>query len=353
MQGGVETHCEQLYPCMARHGHDIFVFGRQNFLASREPYTYQGCRILPTPHPHNFKFEALVHSLTSVVRAKRLRPDIVHIHAIGPALVVPFARLLGLRVVVTHHGMDYLRKKWGLLARTMLRLGEWCAAHFANHVVVISKSIQRQVLSLSPRQRTSLIPNGVRLPSVSAPEVSEEFRRSGLAGQTYIFALGRFVAEKGFHDLLEAYARLGRADVRLVLAGDADHPGEYSEALKRRAGELGVLLTGFIKGPYLDDLFRHASLFVIPSYHEGLPIALLEAMSYDLKVVASDIEPHQEMELPADCYFPVGNIDKLADKINEVLEKTSVFAFRHLLEQKYNWENIADQTLEVYHNVLH
>jgi len=162
--------------------------------------------------------------------------------------------------------------------------------------------------------------------------------------------LGRFVKEKGFHGLIEAFTKLNTKEYKLVIAGDADHPDTYSESLKQSAKETGVVLTGFIKGEKLNELFSNAKLFVLPSFHEGLPISLLEAMSYDIDVLISDIPANTEVNLPNEYYFECGNWDDLKNKMEEKL-----FRREHINYDlsKYNWENIVAQTADVYRRLMY
>jgi glycosyltransferase involved in cell wall biosynthesis len=173
-----------------------------------------------------------------------------------------------------------------------------------------------------------------------------------LEKKKYIIAVGRFVEEKGFSDLVKAYSKISTS-YKLVLVGDADHETKYSKALKKRAQNAGVILTGFIKGDELNQVFSHARLFVMPSYHEGLPIALLEAMSYNLDVLVSDIAANLEVPLEDKHYFEVGNIEAISNAISSALEKAdSPMDYSKLMHEKYNWDTIATETITVYKSLL-
>lgn len=351
VQGGVETHCEQLYPRIVKRGHEVFILGRKKFLKQWTPYDFEGCHVVPLSHLTSASMETPLHTLRGVFKAWRLGADVIHFHAIGPALFVPVARVLGMKVVLTHHGMDYKRQKWGVVARWVLRVGERMGARFAHHIISISSEITHQINCIYDRQHIHQIPNGVVLPLLEKEDqVSKEFEALGLGNQRYIFTLGRFVPEKEFHTLIKAWQQLPEGTCRLVIAGAADHTSVYSRKLHETAAHAGVVLPGFIRGSLLHDLFRKASLFVIPSTHEGLPIALLEAMSYDLPILVSDIEPHKEMKLPQDCYFVTGSEESLTDRVLNQLQKNQHPTFRTMLKEKYDWDVIAQQTEEVYQN---
>lgn len=347
--GGVETHCEQLYPRIAAKGHDVTVIRRTPYVeATPRLKEYRGVKLVDVFAPRRKSIEAIVHTFLAVIKARSLNPDVLHVHAIGPALMVPFARLLGMKVVMTNHGPDYDRQKWGRLAKGVLRAGERLGTRFSNRVIVISNVIAEILRKNYGRTDTTLIYNGVEKPQKSANR--DYLEKWGLADKPYIVAIGRFVKEKGFHDLIEAYEKSGlKSRYALAIAGDSDHPDQYSEGLKEQARNAGVVLTGFIKGEALNQLMTNASLFVMPSYHEGLPIALLEAMSYDLPVVVSDIAANRLDTLRADNFFPVGDTTALADAMNHKLG--SQVAPQYDLTP-YNWDTIADQTVDLYGTLL-
>ncbi len=350
IQGGVETHCEELYTRMASKREDVTVFRRKNFVSPSNAATeYRGVKLIDTYAPRSKFFEAFYHTFTSVFRAKRLHPDILHIHNIGPALLAPVARLLGMKVVVTVHSFNYDHAKWNKLAKAVLRLGERMTMHFANAVITIS-DVNQRTLEARYKKKVHLIYNGVNKPQITTAR--DYIDTLGLNRRPYMVALGRFTPEKGFHDLIAAYRQSGLSEkCALVIAGDADHKTDYTIELKRDAADAGVILTGFIKGERLAQVMSNASLFVMPSYNEGLPIALLEAMSYGLDVAVSDIEPNRLPMLDANDYFPVGNRKAIADKLREKVTGTSNEK-RHYDLSAYNWDTITEQTLDVYRSVI-
>jgi glycosyltransferase involved in cell wall biosynthesis len=342
--GGVETHCEELFPRIASNGYDVIIIRRKNYVQDTLA-EYRGVKLTDINAPKKKSFEAIIHTLRAIWRAKKLRADIVHIHAVGPALVTPVARMLGLKVVFTHHGPDYDRDKWGKIAKLILRVGERMGVKYANEVIVISDVINTIVKKKYHRTDAHLIYNGVPCPKFV--ETSDYINSLGIIPQKYIFAMGRFVPEKNFHQLINAFSSLNNRDgYQLVLAGDADFEDEYSRELKKTAHANNVVLTGFIKGQKLYELLTHASAFVLPSSHEGLPISLLEAMSYDLPVIVSDIPANLEVGLPQGSYFPTGNEGKLREKLEKLIDEKPV-KYKYSLDN-YHWDNIAAQTIKVY-----
>jgi len=346
VQGGVETHCQALYPRLAAKGHEVTLFARKGYVP-KQPYDYRGVKVIPLWTPRKKSLEAIVHTLLGILNIAfhRTSYDLLHIHAIGPSLVIPIARLFGIPVVMTHHGPDYDRKKWGGFAKKMLRLGEANAARFATEIITVSRHI-RSLLKTNFNRAATYIPNGVDLPDILPP--GDALIKHGLESRKYILTVGRLVPEKGFHDLLEAYRRID-TDWNLVIAGDADHEDDYSRNLKERAAGIpGVVMTGFIKGKTLQELFSNAGLFVLPSYHEGLPIVMLEAMSYSLPILASDIPANRELAGPEET-FRVGDIPDLKERIEErIAQEFAPSAGRERIRKEFNWDRIADATEQVY-----
>lgn len=350
IMGGVETHCENLYPYIVQAGYDVTVVRRSCYLqAQQKTREYKGIHLKDIYAPRKKSLEAIIHTILAVLYAKKAKADILHIHAIGPSLLVPFAKMLGLKVVVTHHGADYDRKKWNKAAKYMLRKGEKYAAKYADKFIVISSKIKKDIAEKYGRTDTELIYNGV--PEAIRRTTTEYITSKGLAPYKYILAVGRFVEEKGFDYLIDAYSELHPEGYKLVIAGDSDHPTEYSIQLKEKAKEKGIVLTGFVKGKPLEELMTHARLFVLPSYHEGLPISLLEAMSYGKDVLVSDIEANRLPELEETDIFKTGSTSSLKQSIEKKLQggqnKNREYAM-----YKYNWQNIAAQTTDVYKTIL-
>lgn len=353
IMGGIETHCQELYPRLAAKGVDITVFGRKGYTKQDEPYEYRGVKIVPVASPHSAGLEAFIHTFRCFWNVWRVKPDIVHLHAIGPAFSAPFFRLIGCKVVYTHHGQDYNRAKWGALAKSVLRLSERIGTRFSNRVIVISKYLENWLQTKYGCRKTAFIRNGVNIPERLDDSVSKKWlEKHGLYGKRYVFALGRFVEEKGFHDLIEAYKKAGLDGMPLVIAGKADQESSYSRKLYKMAGDAGVVLPGYIYGEELQAIFENSALFVIPSYHEGLPIALLEALSYNLNVIASDIPANTEVPLPEESFFKTGDVDALAERLRLFANTAGTRNYRGIVEEYYNWDVIADQTMGVYRSIL-
>lgn len=343
IMGGVETHCEELFPRIAAKGFDVTLIRRKSYVKDTLK-EYKGVKLIDIATPKKKSFEAIVHTFRAIVKARQLKADVVHIQAIGPALLVPFARLLGMKVVFTHHGPDYDRDKWGMVAKTMLKIGERMGTTYANEVVVISHVIKDLLEKKYGRKNCHLIYNGVPKPEVC--DYPEYFEELGIEKGKYVLGMCRFVPEKNLHHLVEAFSKIDAKGCRLVLAGDTDFEDDYSRHLKEMARTNNVVLTGFVKGRKLHSLLTNARCYVLPSSHEGLPIALLEAMSYKLPVIVSDIPANLEVGLNNGEYFHLGDIDELAMKLQQNIDNDYHQVAYDM--SKYDWDKIADQFLEVY-----
>lgn len=353
VQGGVESHAQQLCPILAGMGCRVEVVVRSRYLASEYGPAWRGVRYIRLWSPRSRGLEAIVHTFLGVLVAAVRRPDVLHIHAIGPALMVPLARVLGLRVVVTHHGPDYDRQKWGRFAKAMLRLGERVGMRWSNARIAISRAIAERVRETCSRDCV-LIPNGVALPELPLTRTGVD--AFGLEPGRYVLLVSRLVPEKRHSDLIEAFRRAGLDDWRLVIVGGADHPDAYSYRVAEEATRTrGVVCTGVLTGLPLRELYANAGMFVLPSSHEGLPIAMLEALSYGLPVIASDIPANLEIGLPDGHYFPVGDVERLARMISTFaaipLLQSEREERRAWVARRFDWHSIAKRTLAVYQGI--
>jgi glycosyltransferase involved in cell wall biosynthesis len=354
VQGGVETHAEHLCPCLKELGCDVEVIVRSSYMPPDRGDEWHGVRYLRVWSPKASGLETIVHSFLGVLVAAWQRPDVLHIQAIGPALMVPLARLLGLHVVVTHHGPDYEREKWGPLARLVLHAGESWGMRFSNCRIVISQNISKLVRD-KYGLNSDLIPNGVSLPEV--PRSTSMLQKFGLAASRYVLMVSRLVPEKRQTDLIEAFADAKLDGWKLVLVGGSAYADAYAAEVAARAqATAGVVMAGFQSGLALRELYAHAGIFVLPSSHEGLPIALLEALSFGLPVVASDIPAHLEIGLDDAHYFPLGDVSALAKRLvsfaqnpwpSELREKT-----RSWLAAREDWRSVAERTLGCYRRAI-
>lgn len=350
--GGVEKHCQELFPRIAAKGHEVLLCTRSSYVAERID-RWRDIRLIHCYAPRIKSLEAIIHTFIALLTALRYRPDVVHIHSIGPSLLTPVARILGFKVVVTNHGPDYDRQKWGKLAKFVLRAGEKTGGIYADEVIAISAVIAEIIREKCGRE-SNLIYNGVNCPEKS--EKTDFLRSIDVEPGKYILAVARFVPEKGLHDLVNAFRSM-KCDHKLVIAGDADHETGYSRNLKKMSErDAHIIMTGYLTGEPLNQLYSHAGLFVLPSYHEGLPIVLLEALSYCLPVLVSNIPANMEVELPKERYFRCGDVADLRERIEMLLERTLTEKEQQDIcddmQNKYNWDTIAEETIKVYRKIV-
>lgn len=349
VMGGVETHCAELLPRIAKQSEDLkfTVLARRRYATATDPVL--GVKQIALYAPGGRGAETLVHSHWAVLYARLfLKADVVHIHGIGPGLAVPLARLLGMAVLFTHHGEDFARAKWGGLARLILRLGEAMALRYAHSIITVSAGTAARLRQRAPARADRIIhvPNGVSAPATAgAAEITME--RHGLERGRFVIHVGRIEPEKGQDMLIEAYRASGLArakpPVKLLLVGAADHESAYSRGIATMNGD-GVELAGRLDRDTVFALNAQAALFVLPSLHEGLSIAALEALKADAPVLLSDIEPNRNIGLEDRHYLAPDSVEAWAEGLRGDLSRHAV---REGFDSSaYDWDVIADRTLE-------
>jgi glycosyltransferase involved in cell wall biosynthesis len=356
IQGGAEKHCEKLYTRLAESGCEITVLARTPYVLKEQRVSeWKGIKFIYLWTPKQKNLEAIFSSFLGTLVSIFRRPDIVHIHNIGPALFTPFLRVLKIHTILTHHSANYKHQKWGRLAKLFLKLGEYLGLKYADRVIVTSQSNRDILVKRFEREDLEYIPNGIDFQRIIPP--GKTLEKFGLSPQKYIFTACRLSPEKGIHDLISAFLDIKQWDVKLVIAGDSDYETAYSKEIKSVAESANhLILTGYIQGESLYELYSNAGLFVLPSYYEGLPIALLEALSYGLPVLASDIPQNREIPIPDFRFFEPGDVDSLKSKMVHLIEvgiaeqeKKNQAMF---LKKDFDWEKIVEKTLAVYRRLF-
>lgn len=338
IQGGVEKHCESLYP--------LFDSNFQFVVFRRKPYVnntkcYPNIRFVDLPSTKIKGFEAVFHSFLATIMSIFYHPDIVHIHNIGPALFSPILRLFGKKVVLTFHSPNYEHKKWGEMARNLLKLSETIALRNSDAIIFVNK-FQMSKYSLETQRKSYYIPNGI--PETSPTDSTDYISSLGLQPRKYIIGVGRITPEKGFDVLIQAFEKLN-SDFKLVIVGGVETESSYQNTLKNLIKTERVIFTGYIYGQKLNEIYSHAALYILSSNNEGFPLVLLEAMKYELDVLVSDIPAAHLVKLDEQDYFKKGDIDELASKIQKRIGKNRKRSYD--LSQ-YNWKRIAIQVATVY-----
>ena len=338
IQGGVEKHCESLYTEFPAE-YRFVIFRRKPYV--RVTPSYPNITFIDLPSTKIKGFEAVYHSFLSTCRAVLSRPDIVHIHNIGPALFSPLLKLCGIKVVLTYHSPNYEHKKWGWGARTLLKCSEKIALRMSDAVIFVNK-FQLEKYDERTRSKSYYIPNGI--PRITPATQQNYIRELGLTPGKYILGVGRITPEKGFDCLAKAFAGVD-TDYKLVIAGGVETESAYLDELKSILPPEKIVFTGYVYGEKLNQLYTHAGLYVLSSYNEGFPLVLLEAMSYGLDVLVSDIPASHLVDLPADDYFSKGDYEELARKIERKLKYPRQQKYEL---EAYDWTAIVKRLAAVY-----
>lgn len=354
VQGGAENHAEHLAAGLVGLGCDVEVIVRSPYVSKGRNRTVGRIKLVSIWSPRLKGVEAFLHTFMGVLRAAWTRPDVLHIHSVGPALFTPLARCFGLRVVVTHHLPNYEAKKWGFVARSILRLGERVGMLFANGRIAVSAGLASRM------ERTYgvpvvVIPNGISHPRKL--QSTTVLRTFGLQPRRYVLTVARIDEQKRQLDLISAFARVGESGWKLAIVGDSDYASEYARTVARAAARTeGVVLLGYQAGDALAELYTHAGLFVLPSSHEGQPIAALEAISYRCPIILSDIPAHREIATSRTEFVRVGDLTELAKRLEVRFAAAADHDLDVLEHQRFmknhDWREIAEQTLNVYISAL-
>lgn len=357
-EGGVEIVVEELSTRMAKLGHKLTCYNRRGHHVSGEEFDseqlheYKGVRLKQVWTINRKGFAAMTSSVEASIKAAFGGYDIVHFHAEGPCAMLWLPKLFGKRCIATIHGIDWQRSKWGGFASRYIKFGEEIAAKYADEIIVLSENVRKYFKDTYNRE-TVFIPNGVNRPSSHIPKlITDKF---GLTKDSYILFLGRIVPEKGIAYLIEAFKNV-RTDKKLVIAGGSSDTEKFMDELKDSAkGDKRIIFTGFVQGQLLAELYSNAYVYTLPSDLEGMPLSLLEAMSYGNCCLVSDIAECSEVVEDKAVLFKNGNIADLKDKLQMLSDSPAVVA-RYKAEaadficEKYNWDKVVEETLAVYYD---
>ncbi len=347
--GGVEIHVEQTARRLVQMGCSVEVYCRRRYCTGKGRY-YEGIRRVFVPALNSRALETITHSLLSTLTAVFRGCEIIHYHALGPSALAFIPRLLGRKVVCTIHGLDWKRSKWGGLSSAFLKFGEYASASFAHSVISVSRSLPAYYREKYGRD-IEFIGNGTVKAHIRSPQIIS--RKYGLEKDSYILFMARLVPEKGAHYLIEAYNRLS-PEKKLVIAGSSSHTNGYEKSLRRMAGGSGnIIFTGHVEGKEQDELYSNAYMYVLPSDIEGMPISLLEAMTYGNCCLVSDIEENASVVSDFGYTFTKGSINDLALKMSVLLsDEGSVHSIKRAVtgyaKDRFNWDRAAERTLKVY-----
>lgn len=359
-EGGIEIVVEELATKMVEEGHDVYVYNRAGHHVSGAENDvnigkmYKGIHIITIPTSEKKSLNATIYSVLATLHAVFHHYDVIHFHASGPCAMIWLPHLLGIHTVATIHGIDSQRAKWGGFATKYLEFGEKCAAKYADELIVLSEGNKQYFKETYGREAT-LIPNGIDKPDIlEANIITEQF---GLEKDDYILFLARIVPEKGLHYLIKAYKQI-HTDKKLVIVGGTSHSNDYVSKIKKAAREDDrIMLLGFQQGKVLEELYSNAYLYCLPSDVEGMPISLLEAMSYGNCCLVSDINETAGVVADKGITFKQGDVEDLKNKLVQLLDdKGEVISYKKqaadYVLKKYNWDDVVARTIRLYSGTL-
>jgi len=347
-RGGIEVVVEELSIRMAAQGHDVVCYNRTG-CDNGGLSEYKGVKLKSVFTIPKKGLAAMTSSVFAAFHTAFGKYDVVHFHAEGSCAMLWLPKFLGKKCVATIHGLDWQREKWGKgIGSKYIRFGEKTAVKYADEIIVLSRGVQAYFWKTYHR-KTVFIPNGVNRPEIrKAKEITEKF---GLEKDSYILFLGRIVPEKGLRYLVEAYKGLN-TDKKLVIAGGSSDTGEFAKELKKMAGD-NVIFTGFVSGRLHEELYSNAYVYVLPSDLEGMPLSLLEAMSYGNCCLVSSINECTEVVEDKAVVFKQGSVPDLVEKLqklcdDDVVVKRYKNGAADFICEKYNWDYVAAQTEKLY-----
>jgi glycosyltransferase involved in cell wall biosynthesis len=359
-QGGIEHHCEEIYPRLVAQGCSVDLFARSSYTGdiSLHKYDVKGVQVVSLPCLNLKGMDALLSSALGAVASSGTRYDIIHFHAIGPALFSWLPRIATTaKVVVTCHGLDWQRAKWSKASSYLLRLGERAAVRFADGLIVVSEEL-RCYFKQTYSKETIYIPNAPS--NLGESDANFSYPTSlGLTPGRYILFLGRLVPEKCPDILIKAFQSLQQSGWKLVLVGGTSDTGEYRQQLLNLAQKsTDVVFAGELQGARLAEIIRGAGLFVLPSELEGLPLAMLEAMQEGVPVLASDIPVHKQLLAhQRGMLFTVNDQDSCVRSLDWALHHPQELAVmarnaQEYVETYFNWDDITTNTLRFYQQLV-
>lgn len=355
--GGVEVVVEELATRMVQLGYEVTCYNRSGHHISGKEFDTQKCKnykgvTLKSVFTIEKKgLAAMTSSLCASICAAIGHYDIVHFHAEGPCAMMWIPKLFGKKCIATVHGLDWNREKWKHgFASKYIKFGEKTAVKYADEIIVLSKSVQDYFMT-TYRRETNFIPNGVNRPQYHTPEKIKSVY--GLECSDYILFLARLVPEKGLRYLIKAFSKV-RTDKKLVIAGGSSDSADFiTECRELAKDDTRILFTGFVQGQVLEELYSNAYLYVLPSDLEGMPLSLLEALSYGNCCLVSDIPECTDVAPGKVITFQKSNIEDLREKLQYLCDNKDIVQryqedSADYICQKYSWDTAVQKTLELY-----
>ena len=356
-EGGVEIVVEELSTRMVKKGMEVTCYNRKGKHALDKSQKvnhikeYKGVKLKSVLTIDVKGLAAMTSSFFGAIKILFSKNNIVHFHAEGPCAMIPIIKFFSKKkIIVTIHGLDWQRAKWGGFATKYIKFGEKMAAKYADEIIVLSENVKKYFKDTYNRE-TNFIPNGVNKPDIKDANIIKD--KINLAKDSYILFLGRLVPEKGIHYLIEAYNKTN-TDKKLVIAGGSSDTDTYFNELKEKAKDnKNIIFTGFVQGEELEELYSNAYIYVLPSDLEGMPLSLLEAMSYKNCCLTSDIPECKTVMDNNGVTFKKSDVNDLKEKLQYLVDnvdkvnKYKSEAQEYILK-KYNWDDVVDKTIELY-----
>lgn len=352
--GGIENYVYNLATHLVKLGHEPIVYCESNRNAIEE---VNGFKVV---YHKSFGGRFLCKILLSLkstidVLTKEKSVELFHYNAWPPSLWSWIPRMVGRKALLEGHGFEWKRTKYSPFQQKIMHLMEWLTAKMHKNILVVSDE-QRDYFASHYSRSCVTIPTAVNMPDSNDVD-SDILSRYNVEQGRYFLYLGRLVQDKNPDYLIKAFQKANTTDYKLVIAGSNDQQPEYVEYLHKLAqSDSNIIFTGAVYGADKNTLLRHSAAFCIPSTIEGLAITLLEAMSYGLVCIASDIPSNREGLSNNGIWVTAEDVDSLAEKIEYVISNTDALSHikelnRRRVEQNFTWDIIAKRYVEYITNV--
>ena len=357
-EGGVEIVVEELSTRLIKRGHQVDVYNRRGKnvqdknvdIRKKSLKNYKGVNIMTIPTINVKGIDAFIYSFIASIIASLKKYDILHYHAEGSCAMLWIPHLFRKKIIVTIHGLDWQRAKWGSFATKYIKFAEKLAVKYADEIIVLSESMKKYFKDTYNRD-TKIIPNGVNKPLIKQANIIKQ--KYNLKKDSYVLFLSRIVPEKGLHYLIKAFKEI-KTDKKLVIAGGASHTNEYLKRIKETIKDDDrIIMTGFVQGQELEELYSNCLIYCLPSDVEGMPLSLLEAISYNCNCLVSNIEENMQVVKGSNAqFFKKGDIQELKEKLQKIIDNDNKEVIKNDNFFKiHNWDSIEKETEKLYENI--
>jgi alpha-maltose-1-phosphate synthase len=349
VQGGIERFSESLYVRLVEIGYDVTSFAIKRYSDHNE---WKGIKFVYAPAPRNKSLEKTVYNFFAAVYCIIKRPDIIHVHSIASGFFIFLMKIFNLKIVARYNSRDYMHGKWSWLGKAVLKFSER-QFFMTDHIITNNMSYYQFLSKRSKKKNVSYVPNGVEIPNIESylHKPNLKFDHT-LEFKKFILYVGRITAEKNIQTLIEAFLLLPDNSQKLVIAGDPAHDDNFFNTVVKKYPNANILFVGKVAREDLNWLYANCGLFVIPSFSEGMPNALLEAMSFNCRILASNIPAHVQFQFDTDTYFAPENAGELKTKILQKLSTAEFIDYKPQLSE-LAWPEIVKKIDSIHHQILH